>query len=327
LSRKPPLCRLAHLRRFHRRPPLLRSHAGVEAGQGQSACEILETMKFRPWKLSILLVLGALAALLPSAAMPRSAHPASSSGTWSYASADQTLVTIKLALDNGACQLLVAPMAQGISIQAVNGPVTLNPQTPLPHPFIGLQANPPVGAGGTLQFSIQTSPALPATTVINVQVYPACNAGTGLEQLDVAQAPQTAPPPPPTACKCSKIDLTTTPVNFTDDRNFELALNWTIHCTGGAGTCRGEIDSLPPLVETPPGPVATDLVIAKNRRVLHCAGRCGRLSRGTFYVIGRSPKQWARTARAGHIFLFEFHLWCADTPGSKRSTLANGSSR
>jgi hypothetical protein len=133
-------------------------------------------------------------ALVPATATSRSSR-VTSSGTWAWASADHTIAAIKLALTNGACQLVVAPEASGESIEAVIGSnVSDSPATPTPHPFVGLNVNPPVTAGGTLQFSIQTSPALPANTVISVQIYPTCNSGAGLEQVNATQAPTTLPP-------------------------------------------------------------------------------------------------------------------------------------
>ena len=115
---------------------------------------------------------------------------------------------------------------------------------------------------------------------------------------------------PPATCTCTGVDTKVAPVNFTDEHTFEFKIHWTIHCTGATeGTCRGHIRSLPPLVETPPGPVGTDWIIAPNRRDLTCAGRCGRISSGTFYVIGHSKKQLERKVRAGHTYLLPIEVY------------------
>jgi hypothetical protein len=138
-------------------------------------------------RVSAVVCLAVLAGIVPGAATPASTRVAGSSGSWFWATADHTLETVKLDVDKGAAQLIVAPEAKGVEIKAVTGPVKVSAQTPLPHPFVGLDAIPAVGAGGTLQFTIQTSAALPASTVISVQIYPQKGSGAGLEQVNVTE--------------------------------------------------------------------------------------------------------------------------------------------
>ena len=130
------------------------------------------------------LLLLAVAAVAAGAAPAQTTRGAASSGSWVWGSADHTRETVKLMLDQGACQLLIAPEARGIEIDAVSGPVELSSQSSLPHPFVGLDASPAVGPNGTLQFTLQTNVALPATTTISIEIYPQCNSSTGLEQVN-----------------------------------------------------------------------------------------------------------------------------------------------
>jgi hypothetical protein len=135
--------------------------------------------------------------------------------------------------------------------------------------------------------------------------------------------PCTSTATPPNTCKCSKIKMTTSPENFTADHTFEFAINWTITCTGGEGTCRGEIQMLPPVevrgvlhYDTDLRIVSGKTVVEKGkkteRREIKCAGRCGRKSTGTFHVVGKSADDLRLRARRGKTFLFKFKLLCDD---------------
>jgi hypothetical protein len=158
-----------------------------------------------------LTLLAAFVALLviPATASPRSSRSAGSTGTWFWATADHTIATVKLNVDNGVCQLIAAPETQGIVIEGVTGPVADSPQTPFPHTgFVALNATPAIGPNGTLQFTLQTNVALPTSTVISVQIYPQCNSGAGLEQVNVPEAPALPPssPPPPKPKETPNLD-------------------------------------------------------------------------------------------------------------------------
>ena len=133
----------------------------------------------------------------------------------------------------------------------------------------------------------------------------------------------TSTTPPPSNCKCSNVKMRTSPENFTASHTFEFAIHWTITCTGGKGTCRGEIQMLPPVEVRGVLHYETDLKIATGKNVvvnkkktdtkfLACAGRCGRLSRGTFHIVGKSADDLRLKARRGKTFLFRFKLFCAD---------------
>ena len=120
---------------------------------------------------------------------------------------------------------------------------------------------------------------------------------------------------PPAECLCKGIDIKVSPVNFTDEHTFEFKIRWTIHCTGGSEkkrTCAGEIKTLDPCLVTNVGctPGSTDLSIAKSRKLLACAGRCDRLSSGTFFIVGHARRDLLRKQRAGKSYGLRFELFC-----------------
>jgi hypothetical protein len=126
--------------------------------------------------------------------------------------------------------------------------------------------------------------------------------------------------PPLKNCKCTNVTMKTSPENFTDNHTFEFAVHWTIHCKGAGGTCRGEIQALDPVEVRGVLHFQTDMEIKTNKgKPLACAGRCGRLSKGTFHIVGKSKNDLGRTERRGKTFLFKFKLWCADKGHAKKA--------
>src|SRR6266508_2288217 len=119
-------------------------------------------------------------------------------------------------------------------------------------------------------------------------------------------------------CKCSNVTITTSPVNFINEVSFAFDVNWTITSTGTNGTCRGEIVSHDPVRVTPAGfAFDSDVSVSKRKRTLACAGRCGRLSKGTFFITGTAKQDLKRKIRAGRKYLYKLDLFCADTAGTR----------
>jgi hypothetical protein len=230
------------------------------------------------------------------------------------------LTQVKEFLANGGCQQIVAPEQPGIVIQNVAGSVAVNTETLLPHTgFVALNDNPPVGPNGTVQFTIETNVPLSPTTVISVQNYPQCGSGAGLEQLNIAEAP--ASPPPPPTCHCTKLSFTSKPVNFTDDHTFVFDLDYTLTCTGEpGGTCRGEIDVEPPKLKVGAGGVGTDWIVARSKEKLSCLGRCGQSNTRELRVVGHSKKMLERKLRAGKTFEIVLDYGCADRGEPRAAT-------
>ncbi len=156
----------------------------------------------------------------------------------------------------------------------------------------------------------------PATHLLRVS--PDCIKDLPGDLSGPASAPPPPPPPPAKDCKCSNVTITTSPVNFTNEFSFAFDVNWTITCTGTNGTCRGEIVSHDPVRVTPAGfAFDSDVSVSKRKRTLACAGRCGRLSKGTFFITGTAKQDLKRKIRAGRKYLYKLDLFCADTGGTR----------
>jgi hypothetical protein len=209
-------------------------------------------------KVGLIVALIAVAAAVPGAATSEPTRAVSSSGSWFWGSADHTFTTVKLNVEQGACGLLVSPEMQGIVIQGISGSgVTVNQYSPLPHTgFVGLVITPPVAAGGTVQFTMQTNEALTASTTIAVQIFVQCN-GPVAESFDVTQAPPPAPPPPPPPvqppCKCTRLTTRIVPSSvklsrLVSGRGFllDFTLHWQMTCVNKGSGCTGQIEFIPP---------------------------------------------------------------------------------
>jgi hypothetical protein len=152
-------------------------------------------------RLGILLV--ALAAIIPAAAAPNSVRSAAPlpSGFWHPEPSQPLNIDVTESLPNGGCEQIIGIQQvgqQGVVIQNVTGEVTVKPDTPLPHVgFVGLTANPAVGPGGMVQFTLALNVALPPSTVVTVANFPQCGVGTGSEGFDLVFASTSPPPPPP----------------------------------------------------------------------------------------------------------------------------------
>ncbi len=118
--------------------------------------------------------------------------------------------------------------------------------------------------------------------------------------FDIAVA---SAPPAPTPCKCASLRMTTAPENFTDTSSFEFAINWKIFCSGGPGTCKGKIQTIGP---------AGSVIGTNGGKALSCYGRCGKLSKGTFHIVGRWTHGLGLKARHGKTFTFHFNLYCVN---------------
>src|SRR5690348_10220652 len=152
---------------------------------------------FRRGVVALLLPLAAVVLLLPGGSIAGSTRSAASTGSWFWGTADHTLATVQLIVDTAVCGVIVAPEAQGITIEGVTGAITVSTQTPVPRAGdVALLANPALGPNGTLQFTLQTNVALPTGTVISIQIYPDCSGPSG-EQVNATQVSPTPPPPPP----------------------------------------------------------------------------------------------------------------------------------
>jgi hypothetical protein len=78
-------------------------------------------------------------------------------------------------------------------------------------------------------------------------------------------------------------------------------------CSGGSGTCKGEIEVLPP--------GRTDLKLTVPKQAVDCKGTCRAddaitQSRGRFRVTGSSVESLDRDARRGKTFSFRIRRFC-----------------
>ena len=123
--------------------------------------------------------------------------------------------------------------------------------------------------------------------------------------------PTGIPPAAPPPCLCEKTDtkITRTALNFTDSHRFHMQFVWTMTCTGGEGTCKGEIDIEPPAGFT---------VTTPKKLTISCLGTCAKPSSQPLFIGGKFPKS-ARTLkqRRSEKFVFLFHKFCLDANGKR----------
>lgn len=160
--------------------------------------------------------------------------------------------------------------------------------------------------GETYTVTIMTDAAYPANG--GAQLF----AGVGTSGTSFTPAGNATGPaaPPPTPCLCESFDeLGASPSNFTDSHTFVFDIDYKLECTGGAGTCRGQI--------TVAKQGINDLTIATpKKQPVACTGRCGNAIGGrSIRVIGHSKNDLGLKARRGKTFRFRITGYCLDAGG------------